>query len=44
MQPGYHSVDWDGSDNAGRTIASGIYFYRLAAGDKVAKKKMVLLK
>ncbi len=44
MQPGYHSVDWDGSDNAGHTIASGIYFYRLAAGDKVDKKKMVLLK
>ncbi len=44
MPPGYHSVDWDGSDSNGRTIASGIYFYRLAAGDTVAKRKMVLLK
>ena len=44
MQPGYHSVAWNGDDGDGRTVASGVYFYRLAAGDNIAKKKMVVLK
>ena len=36
---GYHSVTWDGGN-----AASGIYYYRLTAGDKVMVKKMTLLK
>jgi hypothetical protein len=44
MQPGYHSIEWNGNDDNGRTIASGVYFYRLQAGDNTAKKKMVVLK
>ncbi|MCP4631552.1 MAG: T9SS type A sorting domain-containing protein, partial [candidate division Zixibacteria bacterium] len=39
MQAGFHSVNWDAS-----AISSGIYFYKLTAGDKVATKKMQLLK
>ena len=39
QQPGYHSVTWDAS-----SMASGIYFYRLQAGDFVQTRKMVLLK
>ena len=36
---GYHTVTWDASK-----VASGIYFYRLQAGDFVQTRKMVLLK
>lgn len=41
---GYHEVTWDGRDDAGRAVASGVYFYQLRAGDTVETKKMVLLK
>ena len=39
MSAGYHNVIWNASN-----VASGIYFYRLAAGDFVSTKKMVLLR
>jgi hypothetical protein len=39
MQPGSYSVDWDASN-----YPSGIYFYKLEAGDNVQSKKMVLIK
>jgi subtilisin family serine protease len=41
---GRHQVAWDGRNQQGQPVASGVYFYRLAAGDFVATKKMVLLK
>nr|HMT13009.1 T9SS type A sorting domain-containing protein [Ignavibacteria bacterium] len=39
MQPGSYSIDWNASSNA-----SGIYFYRIQAGDYVNEMKMVLVK
>ncbi|UCC79073.1 MAG: carboxypeptidase regulatory-like domain-containing protein [Candidatus Zixiibacteriota bacterium] len=36
---GYHSVTWDGGN-----AASGVYYYKLTAGDKTIVKKMTLLK
>jgi hypothetical protein len=41
---GFHSVIWNGTDDDGHSIASGVYFYRLTAGDRAATRKMVVLK
>ena len=39
MEAGYHQVNWNAGDQA-----SGMYFYRINAGDYTEKKKMMLLK
>ena len=44
MSAGAHSVTWDGRDDAGKPAASGVYISRIAAGERVAAGKMVLLK
>ncbi|MCP4569820.1 MAG: S8 family serine peptidase [FCB group bacterium] len=41
---GEQNVVWDGSDEYGRQVASGVYFYRLTAGAESVSKKMILLK
>ena len=38
-----HVVSWNGMDGSGRRVPSGVYFYRLAAPDFVATRKLVLL-
>ena len=43
-EAGYHSTLWDGRDEAGNPVASGIYLYRLRAGEYLSCRKMVLLK
>jgi hypothetical protein len=45
---GRHQVNWDGRDNAGKLLASGVYFMRMTAesrgnGEFVQAKKMLLL-
>ncbi|MFH1278627.1 MAG: C25 family cysteine peptidase [Candidatus Eisenbacteria bacterium] len=44
MDAGSHQVVWMGRDDEGRPVSSGVYFYRLEAGEKTLTKKMVLLK
>jgi flagellar hook assembly protein FlgD len=41
---GAHDVTFDGRDDNGRPVASGVYFYRLDAGTTTQTRKMVLLK
>jgi PKD repeat protein len=41
---GYHSVVWDGRDDKGNPVASGIYLYHLKVGKSVTIRKMVLMK
>ncbi|MBT5057438.1 MAG: T9SS type A sorting domain-containing protein, partial [Gemmatimonadetes bacterium] len=43
-EAGSYTLHWDGRDDAGRDLASGMYFYRLAAGDQVATQKLMLLR
>lgn len=42
--PTAQRVTWDGRDDRGVTVGSGLYFYKLQAGDAVATRKMLLLK
>jgi len=44
MAHGKHSVVWDGRDSSGEDVASGVYFYRVAAGANTETRKMVKLK
>ena len=43
-EAGAYSVVWDGTDSFGRSVSSGVYFYRLKAGSFMQTRKMVLLK
>ncbi|MEZ4763895.1 MAG: FlgD immunoglobulin-like domain containing protein [Calditrichia bacterium] len=41
---GSYTVSWDGTNASGAAVASGVYMYRLRAGDAVSVKKMLLLR
>jgi len=41
---GSHTVVWNGCDDSGMAVSSGVYFYRLNADRFVATKKMILVK
>ncbi len=44
LSAGNHSIEWDGTDNNGRELSSGIYFYRVQAGNDIVTQKMLLVK
>ncbi len=44
VEEGYHTVSWDGTSDNNKSIASGVYFYRLKCGNQSRQKKMLLLK
>jgi hypothetical protein len=44
LEANAHSLVWDGRDDHGRKLSSGVYFYRLRAGDRVLSRKLVMLK
>ena len=41
---GNHQVVWDGIDNGGTAVSSGVYFYRMKARDYDRSMKMILLR
>jgi tetratricopeptide (TPR) repeat protein len=43
-QTGYHTIKWDGRNDFGTAVASGVYLYAMQAGKFYEKKKMVLMR
>lgn len=41
---GRHVVAWDGTDEGGNAVSSGVYFYRLTAGTRQAERRMTYLR
>ena len=41
---GFHIVNWNGRDDSGDLVPTGIYVYRIKAGSFIASKKMLLMK
>ena len=44
QQAGYHRLRWNGRDDAGRPVASGMYLYRLVTDEAVLTRKLMLLR
>jgi flagellar hook assembly protein FlgD len=44
QNPGYYAVGWDGSDDGGRQVSSGVYILRFQTDDFTSTKKLVLLR
>ena len=44
LPAGNHSISWDGKNEGGSDVASGVYFYRIKAGDYESIMKMTLLR
>lgn len=44
LEAAYHKVVWNGKDNRGRDVSSGVYFYRMDTDKYTSVKKMLLLK
>ncbi len=44
LPKGYHRIVWDGRDTNGRSIGSGVYFYRMTYKGKSLTKKMCIVK
>jgi len=44
LDKGDHSLVWDGKDNSGVSVGSGVYFYRLSDGTDSQQRKMVMMK
>ena len=43
LSPGPHEIYWDGRDDRGRAVASGVYIYRLATARSAHQRRMVLV-
>ena len=41
---GIHTLQWNGLDDAGQSVSTGIYLYKLTNGSKSITKKMAFMK
>lgn len=44
LAPGEYTASWNGRSDSGKQVASGVYLYRMRAGDFLATRKMILLR
>jgi len=44
QEPGEHSTQWDGRNDKGEAVTSGVYFYKMEAGDFTSTRKMLVLR
>jgi flagellar hook assembly protein FlgD len=44
LPAGRHSVLWNGTDESGKKVASGVYFYKMKSGSFNSTRKMILVK
>lgn len=43
-EAGYYTIQWDGTNENGSLVGSGVYYYQIRTGDRRVVKKMLLLK
>lgn len=41
---GEHELSWNGTDDAGRPVGAGVYFYRLEAGNQTLTRKLLIMR
>ena len=44
LEPGFYRLTWDGRDDNGQAVASGVFFFRLRAGEFVAVGRVLLVR
>lgn len=44
LPAGTHNIEWNGTDNSGRGVGSGVYFFKMGSGKYTSTKKMILMK
>jgi len=44
LEPGNHKIIWDGRNDRGEVVSSGVYFYTIKTGDHVATRKMTVVR
>ncbi|MDD3235611.1 MAG: T9SS type A sorting domain-containing protein, partial [Candidatus Cloacimonetes bacterium] len=44
MPSGTHNIHWNGQDNSGKAVSSGVYFVKMNSGKYTSTKKMILMK
>lgn len=44
QEPGYYTVEWNGRNDQGNAVSTGLYIYRIQSSEKVQTKRMIKLK
>ena len=44
QSPGYYRIEWDGSNNRGRKLSPGVYFYRINTNEYKDVRKLIILR
>ena len=39
-----HHIVWNGKDDSGKSVSTGIYFYKMKTANYIASRKMILMK